>query len=130
MNEVSTPVFTTGRIGLYAGSNSLWFDDVNVLAKQMDDFVAVSAIEYKELGFKIYPNPVVGNVFYVRCKTSDFRGELKIYDVSGQVVLTKKINKNTVAVSTNNFKKSGMYIIEITSENTTVTDKIIINKQI
>lgn len=127
LNEVSTPEFTSGRIGLYTGKNSLWFDDVNVSAKQMEDFIKVSAIAHQESGIEVYPNPIIGDIFYVNCDAFGSTSELKIYDISGKVILKKNMDKNTRAISTKNFYKSGLYIIEVVNGKDILKEKIMLN---
>ena len=111
MNEVPTPEFTSGRIGLYTGRNSLWFDDVNVSAKQMNEFVPVSAIDYKESDVMVYPNPVNHSLSV----TTKMSCQLKLFSLTGYLLKTIQLNTGINKLSIMDLKP-GAYIIEVSDE--------------
>ena len=69
---------------------------------------------------KLYPNPVVGDYINIDGINSDF--ETKIFNVLGKVVL-QSFNSKTISISN---LQSGIYLVELSSENSFVTKKIII----
>ena len=69
---------------------------------------------------KLYPNPIVGDYFYIDGINSDF--ETKIFNVLGKVVL-HSVNSKTINISN---LQSGIYLVELSSENSFVTKKIIV----
>ena len=86
MYKIPTPDFTSGRIGLYTRSNSLWFDDVKVSAKIMENYIPVTSEDHVKPQITIYPNPVCGNNLFVRSNTPDLNAELMIYELSGRLI--------------------------------------------
>ncbi len=73
---------------------------------------------------KIYPNPVTGFI-YVNYKNTESAAEVEIYDITGSLVLSKRINTDDI-VNVEKLK-SGLYIIKINFKNSTYTDKFIVN---
>ena len=69
---------------------------------------------------KLYPNPVVGDYINIDGINSDF--ETKIFNVLGKVVL-QSFNSKTINISN---LQSGIYLVELSSENSFETKKIII----
>ena len=69
---------------------------------------------------KLYPNPVVGDYINIEGINSDF--ETKIFNVLGKVVL-QSFNSKTINISN---LQSGIYLVELSSENSFITKKIIV----
>lgn len=80
-----------------------------------DNFTAVE--------FDIYPNPVNNGIVNI---ISNNNGEksIELFDVLGRNVMTTSISGSKLDVSS---VEKGMYLIRITIENSTVTQKLIIN---
>ena len=73
-------------------------------------------------GLGFYPNPVSNGKIYITSKTS-LEKEIMIFDVLGKKVLqttttTKELNISSIP--------TGVYIIKIKEEETTVTRKLIV----
>jgi hypothetical protein len=82
--------------------------------------VQLSINENQFSNVKLYPNPVVGDYINIDGINSDF--ETKIFNVLGKVVL-QSINSKTINISN---LQSGIYLVELSSENSFVTKKIIV----
>jgi hypothetical protein len=70
----------------------------------------------------VYPNPVYD---IVNIKADKVIESIDILTVSGRIVYSKAVNSEQIRVNTNNIQ-SGIYIIRIRTQNSTVTKKIII----
>ncbi|MCI4444102.1 MAG: T9SS type A sorting domain-containing protein, partial [Lentimicrobium sp.] len=100
-------------------SNRVAFDD---LSWTCYSGLGLETLSQKE--FKIYPNPSQGN-FNVIFDDSNAMNSVEIISLLGQKVFEKKnIQSNTIAV--NNLQK-GTYIIKVTKDSKSRTEKIIIN---
>jgi hypothetical protein len=76
----------------------------------------------QNINLDIYPNPVSD---IVNIKADKVIESIDILTVSGRIVYSKVVNYEQIRVNTNNIQ-SGVYIIRIRTENSTVTKKIII----
>ncbi|WP_340077320.1 T9SS type A sorting domain-containing protein [Leptobacterium sp. I13] len=74
-------------------------------------------------GFKMYPNPVTSGYLTIITK-KNFAKDISIYDVLGkQVLKTQLTNNNTLNLAE---LSSGVYLLKVTEENTTITRKLVI----
>ena len=73
--------------------------------------------------FKIYPNPVKSSL-YINLKTPNVTS-IEIYNILGKKVLVKVINDSS-EINTEQLS-SGVYIMKITQNNTTISKKLIKN---
>jgi hypothetical protein len=80
----------------------------------------LSVNENQFTNVKLYPNPVVGDYINIEGINSDF--ETKIFNVLGKVVL-QSVNSKTINISN---LQSGIYLVELSSENSFITKKIIV----
>jgi hypothetical protein len=98
------------------GSNRVIFDDLSYTC-----YSALSVEEFNTDSIKLHPNPVKNNLT-VDLK-SDVNTNLEIYDILGKRVFRSTINKT----STINLQslKTGIYIVKITQDNSTITKKLI-----
>ena len=80
----------------------------------------LSVNENQFTNVKLYPNPVVGDYINIEGINSDF--ETKIFNVLGKVVL-QSFNSKTINISN---LQSGIYLVELSSENSFITKKIIV----
>lgn len=116
------------------GQESTYEDVENVIFHQVDDqglgqvsfdpFLCgeVMGIENEELTpFKIYPNPTKSNLVV----DSSEKGIIRIYDVNGKLVFTSKKELTKQPIQLN--LEKGIYLIEIQSNSTRSTQKLIIN---
>jgi hypothetical protein len=70
----------------------------------------------------MYPNPTSGNVS-ITITSKD--AKLDIYSVKGQLVHKDLLTYGTNNISLNGFS-SGLYMVKITSENTSETKKLLL----
>jgi predicted ester cyclase len=79
-------------------------------------------IEENFENFSMYPNPSSGTVFFNFEKNQE--RVLTVRDISGKVILSKVTSSNT-EIDFNNYGK-GIYLVNIQSENGSITEKVII----
>ncbi|PSG90190.1 T9SS type A sorting domain-containing protein [Aurantibacter aestuarii] len=105
-------------------------ESVNQEGVIIDNFVitgnTLSTEEFSVDSFSIYPNPSNG-LFHIKTSKS-MRFNYAIYDVTGKLVLKEnevatKNNKYTINLS--NYAQ-GLYFLNMTSENTTITKKLML----
>lgn len=73
----------------------------------------------KENVNQAYPNPVKkGNNIYFRINDSS-AGEILLYDMTGKLIISQKIDKNDIAISTQKLS-AGTYVYKINSKDNTV----------
>ena len=104
--------------------NFLFIDDINITSST--GINAQSAAQ----GINIYPNPSADGKFLVDIKKDEHSVQkLSVYDVLGNKVFEIKDNipSGTYDMNLNNLS-SGTYLVEIVKDNTTLFNKIIINK--
>ncbi len=74
---------------------------------------------------RLFPNPA-NDFFYVNCENINEDLEVEIFDLTGRLVLNKKINSNDIVdIET---LKAGIYIITIKSKNKLYTHKLIVDQ--
>nr|WP_295706848.1 T9SS type A sorting domain-containing protein [uncultured Lacinutrix sp.] len=81
----------------------------------------LSVNEFSKDTFKIYPNPVQGNLLTIENKQNT---TYEIYNVLGKKVLKGNITPSDNKVNVSNLSK-GVYILKLQSKNGTVTKKLI-----
>ncbi|SHI35461.1 T9SS type A sorting domain-containing protein [Pseudozobellia thermophila] len=88
---------------------------------QESDNVSIEA-EQAFAGLKLYPNPAFGETVQI---VSNNQGpkEVTVYDVFGKIVLTEKIYRNSLNISSLN---SGIYMLQIRSNHKTVNRKLVV----
>lgn len=120
----------------YAGWGVFAFDTANVylvgqnqsIIKTSVDGVVTSNQSMSEIGnqeFNIYPNPSKG-IFEIDFKTKNSQAIdmlLEVYHISGQLILSKQLNATHTQLDLSEFSK-GLYILRVTSSNTTKSYKI------
>ena len=86
---------------------------------------ALSNIQIAENELKIFPNPSIG-IFYVNFPyySENISNYAKIFNSLGQLVLKKELNQTTKFDLSN--QKNGLYYLNITTKNTRITKKLII----
>ncbi|MBD1260414.1 T9SS type A sorting domain-containing protein [Maribacter polysiphoniae] len=73
-------------------------------------------------GFKLYPNPAYDDVVYVTTE-KNARKEIIVYDVFGEVVLTERTTNTSLNISR---LVPGVYVIQLTEDNNTITRKLVV----
>ncbi len=82
----------------------------------------LSVDEFNTNSFKIFPNPT--SLGYVNITSTNSEAmSVNVFDVLGKQVLNQTVRNNRLNVST---LKSGIYIMKISQNNTTVTKKLVI----
>lgn len=76
-----------------------------------------------ETPFNLYPNPVRNGVVSIQTKTNQ-PIQVNVFDVLGKQVLSRTVSSNTLNVSS---LKAGIYLVQVTENNTTSTKKLIVN---
>ncbi len=72
--------------------------------------------------FKLYPNPVVDDVVYITSKHNAPK-TVVIYDVFGGVLLRDRMLTKALSIAQ---LAAGVYVIQITEENKTITRKLVV----
>ena len=79
--------------------------------------------------FEIYPNPVSNGVLFLNCPVSieEKMYELEVFSSNGQKLISQQQNadNNRVQMAVNSLK-SGVYLLKITSENSSETTRFVI----
>ena len=78
-------------------------------------------------GTMIYPNPATINST-LNIKSEGAINKIEIYNLSGRLVSTKKLNSNSESFSLSDLKisSSGMYIVNIHSDKSVISQKLIV----
>jgi endonuclease I/chitodextrinase len=86
-------------------------------------FTSTLSIENETIleSFKMYPNPLKGNNLFIRTGQNS---TIKIYNVLGKLILSDIVNSNKNKVDVSSLQK-GIYLIKVTSGNSTTTKKLI-----
>ena len=104
--------------------NFLFIDDINIST------TASISQQTAAQGINIYPNPSADGKFFVDIKKDEHAVQkLSVYDILGNKVFEVKNNIPSGIYDMNlNNLSSGTYLVEIVKDNTTLFNKIIINK--
>ena len=86
-------------------------------------FTSTLSIENETIleSFKMYPNPLKGNNLFIKTGQNS---TIKIYNVLGKLILSDIVNSNKNKVDVSSLQK-GIYLIKVTSGNSTTTKKLI-----
>jgi len=97
--------------------------DVDVIAKRAHDFITgISDLVNKEAAIMVYPTYSAGDF---NVETSGNRGVISVYNLTGKLVLQRKIESSLEKVS---LQKEGLYLMRIESEGVSKTFKVIKTK--
>ncbi len=83
--------------------------------------------------FLLYPNPASDKIYIVMgsnaTQTNDLK--LKVFNILGQSIEEQPIQNTTTELSTKNWGASGVYFVQITNQNNTmsITKKVIVNRK-
>ena len=125
-NALSNPTLTC----IYVDDNHASFlfdwgiDDSSNFVEDENACNALSIVKEENtmIEFEMYPNPVISQL---NIKTITPNSNLSVYDSNGKSVLHKKLEKGTHVLDMSRYS-SGLYLFEISSNNQTITKKIII----
>ncbi len=73
-------------------------------------------------GFKMYPNPSIGNTLYFTT-VANAELDIQVYDMLGKQVINSKVSNNALNISGLN---QGIYIVKVTEEGKTATRKLVV----
>jgi PKD repeat protein len=71
----------------------------------------------------IYPNPVVD---FVNVQASARINEVTIFNTVGQIVLTQKVDNNSIQIATSNLKR-GVYNLQVKMDDGFINKKVVVN---
>ncbi|PPK96374.1 putative secreted protein (Por secretion system target) [Nonlabens xylanidelens] len=89
------------------------------------DTLSISGVDKTDLGINIYPTVSNGNI-YITSSEDLVNTNIEIYNLSGQKVFISKSNLSTTETALQLDLKSGFYLVKISSNSNTQTEKIII----
>lgn len=120
-NSSLTCIYVDTATPQYLGSWNI--DVVTSFVENQDQCNALSIKEEEEtITFKMFPNPTTD---YLNINILNPHSSLNIYNIHGQIVLTQKLTQGTNHINLNQ-TSSGMYLVEITSENRTLIKKLVV----
>lgn len=114
-----TSSFTYGGNGLYNAPNNT----CNFLANSIGIGSYTLGINQNSIaGLRVYPNPVSNGTLFIDTDSIASKN-ITVYDVLGKQVLKTTTSSNFISVAS---LKTGVYIIKITEEGNTATQKLVI----
>ena len=113
----SCETLTYGQVEDYTVNITLTAAGISAIAS-----VNETASENK-FDYTIYPNPVE-NVLKISASTGDFEGSFTIINMIGQQVKSGKVTQDGIDV---NEMKSGVYFVQVTDGQNTITKKFVKN---
>jgi hypothetical protein len=117
LNDASTAFLRVTFDGATTTTSNNRLDNIKLTAGTL------STNSFDKLGLNIYPNPVRNG--FVTIKTNSNQPlQVAVYDVLGKQVISKTVSNNTLNVSN---LKAGIYLVQVTENNTTSTKKLIVN---
>tara|TARA_R110002033_G_scaffold167219_1_gene206254 strand:- start:2035 stop:4542 length:2508 start_codon:yes stop_codon:yes gene_type:complete len=92
------------------------------------EFVETLSVDsYDVASFTIFPNPAKEEVTIQLANSNFGTGKVNIYNIQGKVILKDiDINENTSVLDISNLE-SGLYFVELTSGNSSIVQKLIVN---
>ncbi len=110
--------FTVNNVGAIDGNGV----NIGMIGRTTNAVFIISGIKTNKIeGLKIYPNPVTN---YLNISANEILDKVSVTDISGQVIYTESINAMNKIIDFSSLSK-GMYLIEISSKNSTSITKII-----
>jgi len=105
-------------------NGELYFTNGSVIYRLIDSSFSTS--EFENAGFSMYPNPAK-NTFTIKSTTANLATNVKMYDLSGKLLLTQSLeNAPENAISIESLSK-GIYMVTVeTSNGTSHTSKLIV----
>ena len=103
-------------------SNDPVVDYVNFLVSEGDQSIT-DVNNAQEIDVKLYPNPVK-DMLYVQSNNHKTGAVVQIYDLTGHLVITEKIENHTIRLDVRSLRK-GIYLLRMESNGEMVTRKFI-----
>lgn len=95
-------------------NGELYIANSSTIFKIVDSTAGVS--EFEKGGFSLYPNPT-NDTFFIKSTTDVLASNLELYDITGKLLLSKKLeatSENSIDVAD---LAKGMYLVTIETEN-------------
>jgi glucose/arabinose dehydrogenase len=87
---------------------------------------SLSNSEFDKMGFSLYPNPAKG-LFTIKSSDENLATKIDLFDLTGKLLLTKKLENNPENTIATNSLSKGMYLVTLETKNgTSYTTKLII----
>lgn len=87
---------------------------------------SLSASEFENNGFSFYPNPAKGS-FNIKSNASNLATKIDVFDLTGKLVFSKKLDANPENSIDTNLLSKGMYLVSIeATDGTNLTTKLVI----
>ena len=113
--------FTIETNSAYKGEQSI---KISELSAEYNNYASVESITIGEGGgVKIYPNPVSNGMFTV--STTKVMKKVEVYSITGVKAVSKIVNDNVVTIDASSLV-SGLYLVQIETENSTSISKLIV----
>lgn len=112
-----TPNFTGNNNFTSFGEDSsgeLYITSGSIIYKIID--ASMNTTEFEKNGFSLYPNPA-NDTFSIKSSTAILATNVEVHDLSGKLLLTKKLEnlqENTIAIAS---LSSGIYLVSIETSN-------------
>jgi len=124
-DNVPTSSFTSGKIGLYAWWQPVWFDNIKVVGELSTETKSLSNLSS---GLTVYPNPVNNEVITIVFPGEAKNARLEIFSNDGKFVFNREvIFSSPYLLDASLLKSSGVYFIKITSGAQSYHSRIIKN---
>ncbi len=128
---VSNDIYYTPSVGIvavdtlaYRVCDNLGACDTAQVVVNVTGVTAVKEFANDELQFTVYPNPFSGNEIRIVTTEDNIGSELTVYDLSGKVMSTEKIESQFSILNADCFA-SGIYFIRLNSLKGTSVRKIV-----
>ena len=95
-------------------NGELYVTSGSVIYRMVD--TTLGTIDFAAAGFSLYPNPSSDTVF-IKSTTDVLASNIELYDITGKLLLSKKVEATTEnSISVANFAK-GMYVVTVETTN-------------
>ncbi len=124
-NNITTSNFSSGKIGLYAWWQPIWFDNIKVVGELT---TGTNTLTNQSSGLKVYPNPVNGEVITIAFPDEAKDAKLEVFSNDGKLVFNREIiTSNPFQLDASILKSNGVYFILVTTERNSYHSKIVKN---
>lgn len=112
--------------GASAGSKTEWTDQVESFATPTECALSTQDVSNSVTKYVVFPNPTYDEFFVGNIDKSKDEVEIKLFDMSGKLILTDHRNNDSKkAISTKNLSK-GVYVVIIKQGDKTQMEKLIV----
>jgi photosystem II stability/assembly factor-like uncharacterized protein len=127
-DNIPTPEFNYGKIGLYTDWNIVWFDDIQVKAQGQMLYARLNHNNNLSPEIRVFPNPVVSGQFSIHFSGMDLPVQVYIYDIKGKLIHSFSATDKKINLSVESFIKPGLYMIILVNDNARLQSKLLISK--